>query len=255
MMTPIRLEHEAAGQIARLTLARPKANVLDAPMVHALREAVRSIRPMGPLKLLVIDAEGPHFSFGASVEEHLPDRVSGMLHGFHALFRDIEALGLPTASVVRGQCLGGGFELATFAGRVFCDRSARFAVPEVKLGVFPPVAAITLPWRLRGPEAMRLILSGRTVEAPEALTLGLADDLSDDANAALMAWFEADLAPHSAVAVRCAWRALRRPMAALLGDELAAVEHSYLDDLMGHADPVEGLKSFLERRAPVWGHR
>lgn len=213
MSEPIVVGHEAGGAIVRLTLARPKANVLDGAMVHALREVIRAIRPLGPLKLVVLDAEGPHFSFGASVEEHLPERVAAMLHGFHALFRELELVGVPTASVVRGQCLGGGFEWATFAGRVFCDASARFAVPEIKLGVFPPVAAVMLPWRTRGPEAARLILSGRTIDGAEAVSLGVADVLAEDPNAAMLAWYEAELAPLSAVAVRCAWRALRRPLA------------------------------------------
>ena len=255
MTEPVRLTLERDGQLARLTLARPKANVLDAAMVGALRRHLASMQARGPLKLIVLDADGPHFSFGASVEEHLPDRVTGMLTGFHALFRELEGLGVPTAAVVRGQCLGGGFELATAAGRVFCDESARFAVPEIRLGVFPPVAAVTLPWRVRGPDAIQLILSGSTLNGLEATRLGVADVCVEDPAAALLSWFDADLAPRSAVALRYAWRATRRPFAAALGAELDAAEKTYLNELMAASDPVEGLRAFLERRPPTWGHQ
>lgn len=246
---------ERDGQVLRLVLDRPKANILDAEMVGALLDAVHHTRAEGPLKLIVIEGAGSHFSFGASVAEHLPGHARAMLTAFHRLFRDLEALGVPTAAVVRGQCLGGGFELATTCGRVVCDPSARFALPEITLGVFPPVAAATLAWRVPGAVATRLILSGEVVTGPDAARIGLADECADDPNAALDAWFERALAPRSAAAVRFAWRAARRPLAMQLGDELATIEHLYLDGLMRCRDPEIGLTAFLDRTPPAWEHR
>ncbi len=161
---------------------------------------------------------------------------------------------MPTAAVVRGQCLGGAFELALWCGVVFAEPSARFGVPETKLGVFPPVAAVVLPWRVTGARATQLILTGETVEAGAAAAMGLVDVCEADAEAALQDWFDAHLAAKSAVAVRAAWRASRLRLAAALANDLPLLEAQYLRDLMAHRDPVEGLKAFLERRTPVWTH-
>ncbi len=254
-MSPLRVLTERGGEVVRLVLDRPKANVLDAELIAALSGAVRGLKAEGPLKLVVFEGAGPHFSFGASVVEHLPGSVRAMLAGFHALFRDIEALGVPTAAIVRGQCLGGGFELATACGHVVCDPTARFALPEITLGVFPPVAAATLSWRVPGAVATRLLLTGEVVPGPEAARIGLADVCADDAEAALQGWFERSLAPRSAVALRFAWRAARRPMARLLQEELSAVEAIYVDELMACRDPVIGLDAFLGKTQPAWEHR
>jgi len=253
---PVRTSSEQAGQIERIVLDRPKANVLDEEMIAAIGDRVDRLaaRP-GALKLLVFEGEGAHFSFGASVEEHLPEHIGRVLPGFHSLFRRLEALGVPTAAVVRGQCLGGGFELAVWCGMVFCDSTSRFGVPEVKLGVFPPVAAVALPWRMPGARSVQLILSGDSVPGEEAAQCGLADRCSSDPEVALQEWFAAGLARLSAVAVRAAWRAARLPLADALKSSIAYLEKLYLEDLMSHRDPVEGIRAFLDRRPPVWENR
>lgn len=254
-MSPLQVTTERGGELLRLRLDRPKANVLDAALVGALRDEVAAIGVPGRLKLLLFEGAGSHFSFGASVAERLPGKMRGMLTAFHALFREIEALGIPTAAIVRGQCLGGGFELATSCGYVVCDPTARFALPEIRLGVFPPVAAATLSWRVPGAVATRLLLSGEVVTGAEAVRIGLAEACSDDPEATLAAWFDATLAPRSAPALRFAWRAARRPLTRLLQDELPALEALYLDELMGCRDPVIGLEAFVERRRPTWEHQ
>ncbi len=253
MTAPLRCREELSGQIQRIVLDRPKGNVLDVAMVAAIRERLRELSEKpGPLKLVVFEGAGEHFSFGASVEEHLPGRVEEMLSGFHALFGDLEALGVPTAALVRGQCLGGAFELALWCGLVICEPSARLGLPEIRLGVFPPVAAIALPWRVPGARATQVMLSGETYEAEGAAALGLIDLCAADAETALTQWFEQRLAGKSAVAVRAAWRASRHLLARALVTELPELERLYLDDLMAHRDPIEGLTAFLKRRPPVW---
>ena len=252
---PVRCDSQRSGEIQRILLDRPKANLLDLEMISAIRARIRELAAdPGPLKLLVFEGAGEHFSFGASVEEHLPGRVEKMLPAFHALFVELEALGSPTAAVVRGQCLGGAFELAIWCGMVFGEASARFGVPETKLGVFPPVAAIALPWRIAGARATQLIVSGDTLDAQGAAAWGLIDGCNHDPEAALQRWFDERLAGKSAVAVRAGWRASRRLLASALAHELPVLEREYLADLMAHSDPVEGLRAFLERRPPVWSH-
>jgi cyclohexa-1,5-dienecarbonyl-CoA hydratase len=203
----------------------------------------------------VLEGAGSHFSFGASVEEHVPEKVGEMLRTFHAMFRDLEALSVPTAAVVRGQCLGGGMELALWCGRVFCEPGARFGLPEVKLGVLPPVGAILLPRRTGSGRAMDLLLGGESVTGEEAAATGLAEECDADPEAALQRWFDARLAPKSAVALRHVWRAGRRSFARALAEDLPDVERTYLEELMAHRDPAEGIRSFLERREPVWEDR
>jgi cyclohexa-1,5-dienecarbonyl-CoA hydratase len=256
MNSPIRCTTEHSGQLERIVLDRPKANILDCEMLTAIRERIAQIAEApGSTKLLVFEGAGGNFSFGASVEEHLPDRVAVLLRQFHRLFLDLERLSIPTAAVVRGQCLGGGFELALWCGYVVCEPSARFGVPETKLGVFPPMAALALPWRVSGARSTQMILSGESLCGEEAARSGIADLCADDAEAALGQWFTARLASKSAVALRAAWRASRRLLADSLKNDIWSLEKYYLTDLMSHRDPVEGLSAFLERRKPVWTHQ
>lgn len=254
MSSPIRTSSLHGGAVERVVLARPKANVLDAEMVSALTEHTRSLEGRPNLKLLLIEGDGNHFSYGASVEEHLPGQVDRMLPAFHELFRVRERLGVPTAAVVRGHCLGGGFELALSCGWIFADDAARLGCPEVALGVFAPLASLLLPARAGQRVATQLLVSGEIVDAAHAHERGLVDDVSGDPEGALWAWYDRTLAPKSAVALRHAWRAARRPIARLLDDELADVEALYLGSLMSHGDPVEGICAFLAKRTPEWRH-
>ena len=256
MTSPIRCTTEHSGQLERIVLDRPKGNILDCEMLAAIRVRIEELsQSPGPVKLLVFEGAGEHFSFGASVEEHLPGRVEGMLGQFHRLFLDLERLSVPTAAVVRGQCLGGGFELALWCGYLLCEPSARFGVPETKLGVFPPIAALALPWRVPGARSTQMILSGESLEGAEAARLGVADLCTDDAEAALQELFRTKLAAKSAVALRAAYRASRRLLTDGLKNDIWSLEKFYLRELMSHRDPVEGISAFLEHRKPVWTHQ
>ncbi len=255
MSTPLRQERAHGDAVVRLILDRPKANVLDMEMVRALRGAIAGLRDDAGLKLVVFEGSGPHFSFGASVPEHLPGRVESMLPDFHQLFVELEALGVPTAAAVRGQCLGGAAELVLWAGRVVLHPGARIGVPEVTLGVFPPIAALGLRWRVSGARATEMVVTGDPLSAEAALATGLADAIDDDPRAAVDRWYSAHLSGLSAVAVRFAWRAARAPMRRALAEDLPQLERLYLQELMACHDPVEGLTAFVEKRTPTWSDR
>ncbi|HWC65321.1 MAG TPA: enoyl-CoA hydratase/isomerase family protein [Thermoanaerobaculia bacterium] len=254
MSDPVRLLSEEGG-VRRIVLDRPPANILDLETFGAIRRAVARTAGDPDARLLVFEGAGANFSFGASVAEHLPEKVGELLPAFRTLLVELEASGIPTASVVRGQCLGGGLELAAWCGRVFCDPGARFAVPEIRLAVFPPIAAILLPWRVGGPAATQMIVSGASVDGESAARSGLADACSPDPDGDLRRWADETLAPKSALALRFAWRAARRPLARALDEDLPALEKIYLDELMRRRDPVEGLRAFLEKRPPRWENR
>lgn len=252
MSSCVQVEFLRDGSVARVVLARPPANILDAEMMAGLREAFAAVAGRPGVRLVLFDSAGKHFSFGASVAEHLPGQVRDMLTGFHALFRALEALGVPTAAAVRGQCLGGAAELLLWAGTVHAHPQATIGFPEVKLAVFPPIAAAAL--RLRVPPALatRLVTTGQTVSGAHAVEVGLCDAVSDDPLATLLAWHDEALAPLSPAALRHAWRASRGPWQRILADEIPALEAQYLDELMSHPDALEGLQAFLDKRAPRW---
>jgi cyclohexa-1,5-dienecarbonyl-CoA hydratase len=252
---PIRVELAVDDAVGRLVLDRPPGNVLDAEMVAALKQAVRELAARPTLRAITIEGSGAHFSFGASVEEHLPERVGAMLVGFHDLFRALIDASLPVLAVVRGQCLGGGLELAAFAHRVFAAPDARLGQPEIRLGVFAPAASLLLPPRIGQPAADRLLLTGEVLKAADAEALGLVDEVADDPAAASEAWVRRWLLDKSAASLRLATAAARHTFHQTFRRGIEAVESLYLERLMRLEDPVEGLRAFLARRAPAWSHR
>ncbi len=221
-------------------------------MTGSLTEVFAEAGRTPELKALLLEGQGKHFSFGASVQEHLPGQVADMLRRFHALLLGLVDCSVPVLGVVRGQCLGGGLELVSLAHRIFAAPDARLGQPEILLGVFAPAASLVLPERIGRRQAEDLCLSGRTVEAREALALGLVEELHDDPGAAALEWARQHLLKHSASSLRFAVRALRAGLRARLAAEIPVVERLYLDGLMATHDAVEGLQAFLEKRPATW---
>ncbi len=246
---------EQEGALLRLRLARPKANIVDAEMIAALHGALRAWSTQASLRGVLLDAEGPHFSFGASVEEHLPDRCAAMLASLHALIVAMVEFPVPILVAVRGQCLGGGLEVALAGGPIFAAPDAQFGQPEMKLGVFAPAASVLLPFRVNQPAAEDLLFTGRSVNAPDAKAMGLVHTVFEDPEAAALAYFTEHLAPRSAAALACAVTAARAEMRRTVVQRLAEVEALYLTRLMSTRDANEGLVAFLAKRKPVWEHR
>lgn len=247
----VRREILEEGQVWRLVLNRPKANVIDAAMTAALEAFFLEAAGTPELKAIRLEGEGAHFSFGASVEEHRPETVASMLATFHRLFRTMAEAAVPVVAVVRGQCLGGGLEVAAFAHRLIAAPGAMLGQPEIRLGVIAPAASVILPQRMGRPAAEDLCFSGRIIPAEEALALGLVDEVADDPAAAAQAWIRT-LLPHSASSLRFAVRAARLDFDRRLHEDLPEVERLYVDELMKTADAVEGIAAFLEKRRPTW---
>ena len=253
--TPLKVWLDRNGALLRLRLARPKANIVDAQMIAALQSALDTHRTSPGLRGVLLDAEGSHFSFGASVEEHLAERCAAMLAALHALIITMVEFPLPILVAVRGQCLGGGLEVALATGPIFAHADAQFGQPEIKLGVFAPAASCLLGWRINQSAAEDLLWSGRSINGGSALALGLVQSLADDPEAAALAYFDEHLLPRSAAALAAAVKAVRAPRALELRARLAEVERQYLDELMKTHDANEGLAAFMARRTPAWEHR
>jgi cyclohexa-1,5-dienecarbonyl-CoA hydratase len=252
---PVRLEVLDEGALWRVFLAKPKANILDRRMSEALTDVFTRAREDAAVRAIVLEGDGPHFSYGASVQEHLPEQCEAMLRTFHGLFRAMLQAAVPTLAAVRGQCLGGGLEVVAFCNRVFASTDALFGQPEIVLGVFAPVASLLLAERMGRGGAEDLLLTGRTIDVGDALRLGLIDEIADDPAQAALAYARAHLVPRSASSLRFAVRGARAEFTERFLAGLERVESLYLLELMRTADAREGLNAFLEKRSPAWSNR
>jgi cyclohexa-1,5-dienecarbonyl-CoA hydratase len=252
MSDALRVWLEREGALLRLRLDRPKANVLDSAMVSALNDAFEQHESNIHLKAILIDGAGPHFSFGASVPEHLPDQCAAMLGRFHQLLLRIVRSQVPVLMAIQGQCLGGGLELAASGHVIFAAPDASLGQPEIQLGVFAPAASCLLPERIGLAAAEDLLISGRSISGTEALAVGLVSAVAPDVEAAALAYFDRHLAGKSASSLRYALRAARRGFAERVAKRLAEVEELYLTELMQSKDALEGLTAFIERRQAQW---
>ena len=250
--TRIHVEETHEGRRLRIVLAGGKGNVVDTKMATELTDALETFTRGRHLRGIALEAEGRHFSFGASVEEHAPDLAAGMLEGLHAVVRAILTSELPVIAAVRGACLGGGLELVLPCHRIIAAPDAKLGQPEIALGMFAPAGSALLPGRVGRAVAEDMLLTGRALSGMDALAAGLVDELADDPEAAAAAWFEEHLLPRSATAVRMATRAARTSWIDSALAALATVERTFLDDLMQTADAQEGVRSFLEKRPPNW---
>ena len=251
---PLKVWLDRDGALLRLRLDRPKANIVDAAMIACLQAAFDAHRTSPGLRGVLLDAEGTHFSFGASVEEHVAERCAAMLAALHALIITMVEFPLPILTVVRGQCLGGGLEVALAGGPIFATPEAKLGQPEMSLGVFAPAASCLLPYRVNLPDAEDLLFSGRSISGVEAKAMGLVQTVADDPESAALQYFDQHLAPKSAAALTCAVAAARGPLIRDLRVRLQEVETLYLERLMKTHDANEGLAAFLARRAPGWKH-
>jgi len=239
----------------RITLADPPLHILDITMLEELRDAIA--RVANDRHVLIIDSQGEKaFSAGASVQDHLGDRVATMLSRFHDCFRMLAKLDVVTVALVRGAALGGGCELALACDFVLASERAKFSQPEINLGVFPPVAAYQLSRQLPSRKGLELLLTGDSIDAAAADRLGLVNAVFPLAefDARADAWLQR-LYKQSASSLRFARRAFRLAQSADFYERLGAVERLYLDELMETHDANEGLNAFVEKRKPEWtGH-
>jgi len=244
------------GGVARITLNQPPLNIIDIPMLREIHSALARIHSENEVKVLVIDHQGKAFSAGVSIRDHTPDKVSDMIEKFHGMFRLLHSLALPTLALVDGMALGGGCELATFCDMVLASERATFGQPEIKVGVFPPVAAVVFPHLVGRNRALELLLTGDVIDAAEAKAAGLINkvfptqEFRQKANE-----FIGKLTSLSAPVLKLTKRAVDRALNADVIEGLAAAEKLYLGELMQTEDAREGLNAYMEKRKPIWKNR
>ena len=252
------IEFQIQDRVARITFARPPLNILNIAITREIGEALNQCARQRDLVAIVFAAaEGTRaFSAGVAIEEHVPKTVVEMLDSFHKIFRLLAQISKPAIAIVDGAALGGGCELVLACDIVIASERARFGQPEIKLGVFPPVAAVLLPRVIGEKKARELILLGEVIDANEALRLGLVNyvvagsDLEGKTNEVL-----ARLRELSSSSLAMARAALELGTGLNFDGLLGGVEKLYLNELMKTEDGNEGLQSFLEKRKPEWRNK
>ncbi|HEU5375425.1 MAG TPA: enoyl-CoA hydratase/isomerase family protein [Ktedonobacteraceae bacterium] len=164
-------------EILWLILDRPPLNILSIAMLDQLTAAMRGAVKLGPRLVVLMGAGERAFSAGVDVRDHLEGREKEMLRAVAdncAAFAELHMQGIATVALVKGVALGGGCELAALCDTVLAHENATFGLPEIGLGVFPPVASVYFSRLLGQQTTMRLMLTGESIGAQEALRLGLA---------------------------------------------------------------------------------
>lgn len=238
--------------VARVTLDKPPLNVVNIAAMEDLNAALQPLREDRATKVVVLAAQGKAFSAGVDIADHTPDRVEEMIRKFHAIFHTLWALEQPVVAAVQGAALGGGCELAIGCDFIVASEKAKFGQPEIKVGVFAPIATLLLPRLIAPTKAKEILLTGDAIDAREAERLGLISVVAppESFDAAVDA-FVGRLTSLSGAVLRQAKRAIGLG----LDSGLSAIEQCYLNDLMRTEDANEGLNAFMEKRSPVWKER
>lgn len=248
-----RVEVNAALPIARVKLTNLPLNVIDLRMTRELRQALTEIESHPDVSAILFEGDGANFSAGVDIKAHLPEQIHEMLISFHAVIKAIVASRKVTIAAVRGACLGGGAEFAAVCDLVYTARDATWGFPEIKLGCYPPVAAVALPALIGQKRASELILTGRQFSGDEAVAIGLANRSAraEELESVIQETVN-ELRHLSPAALAHAKKAIYAWDAIHFDKGLARAEKIYLEELISTADAREGIIAFLDKRPPKW---
>jgi cyclohexa-1,5-dienecarbonyl-CoA hydratase len=248
-----RLTVDVIGSVARLVLRNPPLNVIDIPMMEELAQVLAEMESRSNISVIVLTGGGKTFSAGVDVAAHTPDKVETMLAKFHTVVRALVASKKVTVAAVHGHCLGGGAELAMVCDIAYTTVSAQWGFPEIKLACYPPVACTALAALMGQKRAAELILTGRTISGAEAAEIGLANHaVPDDKLSEVVDKCLGHLLGLSPAALAVTKKAIYAWDAMHFDKGLARAEKIYLEELMKTSDAQEGVRAFMEKRAPNW---
>ncbi|BCJ36196.1 enoyl-CoA hydratase [Actinocatenispora thailandica] len=251
---------ERDGAVLTIRIDREEAlGALSAAMVAELGERLRAVRADGTVRAVVLTGTGRGFIAGADIGEY--DGASAAEFDAYqrlsrSVFDELAALPQPTVAAVNGYAFGGGFEVALCCDFIVASERARFALPEVKLGLIPGGGGTQRLARALGTRLTKeLVLTGRTLHPDEADRRGLLTRLVPaDQLATTAAQFAGQLAAGAPLAVREAKRVIddgiRQDLDAALTAEQAALARLYAS-----ADGREGIAAFVAKRTATFTGR
>jgi len=250
------IQFDMSTYIAHITLNNPPYNVLTVPLMREIAEAIERLNGRGDIKAILMDSSQRTFSAGIGVEDSKADRVFSTLEAFNRVFEAIREISKPLIVVVNGPAIGAGSELVAFGDMVIATPKAKFAQPEVKLGVFPPFAAVMLPQLIGPKKTYELILTGEALSAEEALSLGFVNRLVPEAQLKeTVDEVIAKIGEFSAPVLEMTKRVISGSNGLPLDKAMRQSHNIYLNQLMDLEDVQEGLRAVLEKRKPVWKNR
>ena len=254
------IQLEECEAVATITLAKPPLNILDLAMIEEIRDALRAIESDPAVRIIVFRAAGEKaFCAGVSIHDHTPEKIGEMIPRFHDIFRLLARTDKVTVAAVQGHCLGGGLELICICDLVVASENAQFGQPEIKLGQLPPVGIILLPHLMGYRKAAELLLTGASISARQAQTLGLVNWVTpveppEKLSQALDELLK-ELTAQSGAALAMTKQLLRRIAPYDFEKALQQSEEFFLNKVAATDDAKEGIFAFLEKRAPKWNHR
>jgi len=247
---------ESTGGVARISLARPKHNVFNIEMMREVIAELEKLRADRELKCVVIGGEGPSWCAGVEVGDHKPDQVDAMIATFNRMLELIEGQEVPTIAIVHGACLGGGMEAAIACDVIVAGKSAVFGQPEIKLGFFPPYAAIRLPHLVGPGKAIEICTTGKRYTAEDAKDMGFITHCVEDGRLAeAVEALVKEIQYSSPLILRLNKQAVKQHLGLAFPTALKGVSDLFLNTLMKTADTLEGIASFEEKRKPVWRNK
>jgi cyclohexa-1,5-dienecarbonyl-CoA hydratase len=176
-----------------------------------------------------------------------------MIAVFDRIFELIHRLDVPAIAAVHGACLGGGMELAIACDIVVASSNARFGQPEIKLGFFPPYAVVRLPELVGTAKTIEICTTGRIYTAREAFDLGFVSSVADEENfSRKIDGLVEEICSSSPLIIRMNKRAVKMTKGREFREAAKKASDYFLNSLMKTEDTLEGIRSFEEKRKPVW---
>lgn len=246
-----RIAVELQPPAARITLNNPPLNVIDVAMMDELRAALEQIEAHREISAIVFAGTERAFSSGVDIAAHTLDKIRGMLTAFHSVIRSVVDSTKITVASVRRHCLGGGAELALVCDIVYASPDSVWGFPEIKLACYPPVASVALSPVVGQKLAAEMILTGRTLNANEALEAGLVNGIADNPEMLVSECLQR-VSQLSPAALSIAKKAFYAWDAIHFDKGLVRSEQIYFDELMQTNDAQEGITAFMENRRPKW---
>jgi cyclohexa-1,5-dienecarbonyl-CoA hydratase len=250
------LKIQKSDGVARIVFDRPKHNVLNIEMMNELIGELEKLAADDSLKCVVISGEGASWCAGVEVSDHKPEMVGQMVSTFNRIFETINKLDVPVIAAVHGACLGGGMEVAIACDIVIASEKAAFGQPEIKLGFFPPYAAVRLPELVGPAKAIEICTTGRRYSAEEAKAMGfVAHTVEQEKFEEAVEKMVKEIQVNSPLIIRMNKRAVRRHIGMSFTKAVEVVSDYFLNTLMKTQDTLEGIKSFEEKRRAEWKNK